>query len=71
MLNILLDIINNRVIQAAVFAWFVAQGLKVIFTLCISGRFDHTRMFGSGGMPSSHSAMACAMLMTIGFREGF
>ena len=71
MLNILLDIINNRVIQAAALAWFVAQGLKVILTLCISGRFDHTRMFGSGGMPSSHSAMACAMMTVIGFREGF
>ena len=26
---------------------------------------------GSGGMPSSHSAMTCAMLMMVGFTEGF
>ena len=71
MINILLDIINNRVIQAAALAWAIAQGLKVILTFCISGRFDHTRMYGSGGMPSSHSAMSCAMLTVIGFREGF
>lgn len=71
MLTILLDIITNRVIQAAALAWAIAQGLKVILTLCISKRFDHSRVLGSGGMPSSHSAMACAMLMVIGFREGF
>lgn len=69
--NILLDIMTNRAIQAAVLAWAIAQALKVFLTLAISKRFDHTRVFGSGGMPSSHSAMACAMVTTIGFREGF
>ena len=58
-------------IQAAALAWAVAQALKVMLTLAISRRFDKSRVLGSGGMPSSHSAMACAMLMTIGFREGF
>ena len=56
---------------AAALAWAVAQALKVMLTLAISRRFDKSRVLGSGGMPSSHSAMACAMLMTIGFREGF
>ena len=68
---ILLEIINNRVIQAAALAWAIAQGIKVLLTLAISRRFDYTRVFGSGGMPSSHSSMACAMLMVIGFHEGF
>ncbi len=71
MLDIVFDIIGNRVIQAAALGWATAQALKVILTLCISRRFDHTRVLGSGGMPSSHSAMTCAMLTVIGFREGF
>ena len=70
-MDIVFDIIGNRVIQAAALAWATAQALKVILTLCISRRFDHTRVLGSGGMPSSHSAMTCAMLTVIGFREGF
>lgn len=70
-MSVVLEIFSNRVIQAAVLAWTIAQGLKVILTLIISRRFDGSRMFGSGGMPSSHSAMTCAMLMVIGFREGF
>lgn len=70
-MNIFLEIIGNRVIQAAALSWALAQLLKVILTLAVSRRFDHTRVFGSGGMPSSHSAMACAMAMTIGYRDGF
>ncbi|MBQ6857922.1 MAG: divergent PAP2 family protein [Clostridia bacterium] len=70
-MSVLLGILSNRVIQAAALAWVIAQGLKVILTLIISGRFDSGRVFGSGGMPSSHSAMVCAMVMVIGFREGF
>jgi len=69
--SVVLEIFGNRVIQAAALAWAIAQGLKVILTLIISKRFDSTRVFGSGGMPSSHSAMTCAMLMVIGFHEGF
>lgn len=70
-MGVILEILGNRVIQAAALAWAVAQALKVMLTLAISRRFDKSRVLGSGGMPSSHSAMACAMLITIGFREGF
>lgn len=70
-MGVILEILGNRVIQAAALAWAVAQALKVMLTLAISRRFDKSRLLGSGGMPSSHSAMACAMLMTIGYREGF
>ena len=70
-LGVVLDILGNRVIQAAALAWAVAQALKVVLTLAISKRFDRSRVLGSGGMPSSHSSMVCAMLMVIGFREGF
>ena len=55
---ILLEIINNRVIQAAALAWAIAQGIKVLLTLAISRRFDYTRVFGSGGM-------------VVGLHEGF
>lgn len=70
-MSVILDILSNRVIQAAALAWAVAQALKVLLTLAITKRFDKSRVLGSGGMPSSHSAMACAMLMAIGYREGF
>lgn len=70
-MSVVLEILSNRVIQAAALAWAIAQGLKVVLTFAISRKFDRTRVFGSGGMPSSHSAMTCAMLMVVGFHEGF
>ena len=70
-MSVVLEILSNRIIQAAALARAIAQGLKVVLTFAISKKFDSTRIFGSGGMPSSHSAMTCAMLMMIGFREGF
>jgi len=70
-MGVFLEIVQNRVIQAAFISWAIAQGMKVILTLIISHRFDGSRMFGSGGMPSSHSSMVCAMMTVIGFREGF
>lgn len=70
-MSVILDILSNHVIQTAALAWAVAQALKVLLTLAITKRFDKSRVLGSGGMPSSHSAMACAMMMAIGYREGF
>lgn len=70
-MSVVLEILSNRIIQAAALAWAIAQGLKVLLTFMISKKFDSTRVFGSGGMPSSHSAMTCAMLMMIGYTEGF
>ena len=70
-MGMVMDIVNNRVIQAAVLAWAIAQGLKVILTLIISRQFDSSRVFGSGGMPSSHSSLVCSMVTVIGFHEGF
>lgn len=69
-MEVFLDVIGNTVIQAAFFAWASAQIIKVLLTLAISKRFDSTRVLGSGGMPSSHAAMVCAMVTAIGFREG-
>ena len=70
-MSMMLNIVNNRVIQAAVLAWAIAQGLKVLLTMILSRQFDSSRVFGSGGMPSSHSSLVCAMLTVIGFHEGF
>lgn len=70
-MEVIFNIFGNRAIQAAIIAWAIAQAIKVILTLAISKRFDSSRVLGSGGMPSSHSAMACALVTTLGFREGF
>ena len=57
---------GNPVIDCALFAWFLAQLIKVILDLFLLRRFDARRFVSSGGMPSSHSAMVVACTAAIG-----
>ena len=52
-------------------AWFIAQLLKVILTIFSMKKLDLTRFVGSGGMPSSHSALVVSLATSIGYQEGF
>lgn len=70
-MSVVLEILSNRFVQGGFLAWAIAQALKVILTLIISRKFDSSRMWGSGGMPSSHSSTTCALMMMIGYSEGF
>jgi len=51
-------------------AWFIAQLLKVIFVLISQKKVDFTRLIGSGGMPSSHSAFVVALMTSVGKKLG-
>ncbi|MCI5837231.1 MAG: divergent PAP2 family protein [Veillonellaceae bacterium] len=64
------DLSANVVLLAALTAWFIAQLLKVFFVLIKEGYFDLERMVGSGGMPSSHSALVVALCCSIGIYHG-
>lgn len=52
---------QNRILMAAGAAWLIAQVIKVILVLILERKFVAERFFGSGGMPSSHSATVCAL----------
>ena len=62
---------DNRVLGTAIIAWFIAQFLKIILALIKEKRLDLSRLTGSGGMPSSHSAFVVAMSFAIGYQSGF
>lgn len=64
------DLADNRILLAGILGWFSAQGLKVVLTYLLTHKWDFSRFFGSGGMPSSHSAFFCAVTTAIGFKEG-
>jgi acid phosphatase family membrane protein YuiD len=52
-------------------AWLTADLLKVILIKWEHGVLDWRRFFGTGGMPSSHSAFIAALTTCIGLSEGF
>lgn len=58
-------------LATALISWFVAQVIKVILVLFTSKKLDISRFVGSGGMPSSHSALVCSLTTAIGCIEGF
>jgi len=70
-LHDILGILENRVLWCAVAAWFVAQALKIPTYWLVEKKLDWSRFFGSGGMPSSHSAFVMALTIMVGAMEGF
>lgn len=62
---------SNYVINVGVLSWAIAQFLKTVLTLMTTRKVRLERLVGSGGMPSSHSALATAvavgMLRSTGF----
>lgn len=51
-------------------AWLTADLLKVIILRVRYGVTDWRRFFGTGGMPSSHTAFITALTTCIGLSEG-
>ena len=65
------EISGNKVLIAALLGWVIAQILKFIWVLITEKKIDISRITGSGGMPSSHSAFVSSMTTAVGITEGF
>ena len=64
------EMLGNQVLVCAVSGWIVAQVLKTILDCNLNRSFNPERLFGSGGMPSSHSATVCALTTASGIKYG-
>lgn len=51
----------NVVLLVAAISWFSAQVLKTIIYAIKYRTFNPERIWGAGGMPSSHSAFVCSL----------
>jgi uncharacterized protein len=65
------EIIGNPVLFIGLFAWLLAQFLKVPIQYILYRRVNWGLWFSSGGMPSSHSALVTSITLAIGMFEGF
>lgn len=52
-------------------AWFIAQAIKVMIGIIREKRFNFRWFVGTGGMPSSHSAVVSATATVTGYYFGF
>ncbi len=67
----LLDfILLYKFITIPFIAWITAQALKFFFDFVLSRKIDFRRLVGSGGMPSSHSALVVSLATVVGSSEG-
>ncbi|KJS84900.1 MAG: acid phosphatase [Peptococcaceae bacterium BICA1-8] len=65
------ELLDNHVLKITLFAWAIAQFLKVVIVLYTQRKWDFTRLVGAGGMPSSHSALVTSLATGIGRDFGF
>ena len=70
-MNIFLQIITNKYLYVPILVWFSIQTFKVIWDLVETKKFNFKRIFGAGGMPSSHSAVVMCLAIMIGKECGF
>ena len=63
-------ILGNQVLISSVMGWTSAQILKTLIDCILNKNFNAERLFGSGGMPSSHSATVCSLTVAAGLCYG-
>lgn len=67
----LYDFCTNYYVISALAGWLVAQILKVFTGVFKLQEFSlKTMFFGTGGMPSSHTAAACALCTACALKDG-
>ena len=65
------DLITNRFFIVSVSSWFVAQFLKTVIYALENKKWDWSRLFGDGGMPSGHSATVSSLAIMSALTFGF
>ncbi len=60
----------NVAIIVSLLSWAAAQLIKAVLYAVKYKTFKLERLFGSGGMPSSHSSTVCALVITVYRMEG-
>ena len=61
----------HKAYVAVIFAWILAQTIKVVRGVLKEKRFDFRWFLDSGGMPRSHSAAVAGLSTVVGLYYGF
>ena len=70
MIEFLVGLSRNAVLMTAVAGWFVAQVLKALLYTLLNREVKFERLFGSGGMPSSHASTMLAAVVAATMQHG-
>jgi hypothetical protein len=70
-MNLVIALFTNVPLITGGIAFVLSQAAKVVIYYFKDKEFNLMHLFEAAGMPSTHSAMSCAMTLMIGIREGF
>ena len=62
--------LENKIFFTVFLAWAFSCVLKGILVCIREKKFDATRFFGPGGMPSSHTAIVTSLATCVGIHDG-
>lgn len=63
-------VFENRILAAALVAWFLAQCIKLMIDLVRTGRVNLRYLVSAGGMPSAHSALVTSLATAVARETG-
>ncbi len=64
------NILNNKFLCVPLLVWLAIQIVKFITDWIVNKKPNYKRLFGAGGMPSSHSAVVATLTTLIGEEYG-
>lgn len=65
------EVFENRILICALISWLTAQVIKVPIYWLVERKLNWRRLFGAGGMPSSHTSFVVALTLMVGVTQGF
>jgi hypothetical protein len=65
------EIVSSKIFYVTTITWVIAQGMKVLISWIRHHKIDFRLFVGTGGMPSSHSALVSCLATTIGLETGW
>ena len=69
-MSVLSQIIASKALVIPAAAWFVAQALKTIIQSLREKHLNLRYLVSTGGMPSTHASLVCALATTVGIVYG-
>ena len=70
-MDIFKQIVTNKCLIIQLCVWFFIQIFKFLTDFVVNKKINLKRLMGAGGMPSSHSAVVCALSSSVGKIYGF
>ena len=65
-MNLFSSLLANKIMWISLISWLIAQGAKIFINFLFERKVDLRLLVSSGGFPSSHTAIVCALAISIG-----